>query len=311
MVPIDDLRRQILDVEGFDVLIASKRRRAPGHVDDYPYVRSANHDWTCAQWKTKRFAANYDGLTVDVLDIDGTVVHGRTELDTIRNRWRQASALRPGATLPMPLPPPSSLPVPPPGSVTGSPVEPSYISPTSPSATRRFPRWAKIAVPVAALAAFGVLSPKKGDDAAVRTSPSITRSAPAATTATTVRATAATVISTVAVAATQATTVPPATLPSTTTTPPPTTVPLTAPPAAAPATAPPTTAAPTTAPPTMAALPSAAVIEPIAVVPDDPTDPRFNTCKEAKAHGYGHYRQGQDPEYDWYRDADHDGVVCE
>jgi hypothetical protein len=41
------------------------------------------------------------------------------------------------------------------------------------------------------------------------------------------------------------------------------------------------------------------------------TDPRFNTCKEAKANGYGPYYIGFDPEYDWYRDADSDGVVCE
>lgn len=40
-------------------------------------------------------------------------------------------------------------------------------------------------------------------------------------------------------------------------------------------------------------------------------DPRFATCKAAKAAGYGPYREGVDPEYDWYRDADHDGVVCE
>ena len=41
------------------------------------------------------------------------------------------------------------------------------------------------------------------------------------------------------------------------------------------------------------------------------TDPRFPTCAKAKAAGYGNYREGEDPEYDWYRDADHDGVVCE
>lgn len=41
------------------------------------------------------------------------------------------------------------------------------------------------------------------------------------------------------------------------------------------------------------------------------TDPRFDTCKEAIAHGYGRYRDGVDPEYDWYRDADSDGIVCE
>lgn len=41
------------------------------------------------------------------------------------------------------------------------------------------------------------------------------------------------------------------------------------------------------------------------------TDPRFDTCKAAKAAGYGHYREGEDSEYAWYRDADSDGVVCE
>jgi hypothetical protein len=40
-------------------------------------------------------------------------------------------------------------------------------------------------------------------------------------------------------------------------------------------------------------------------------DPQFGTCKEAKAHGYAPYYQGRDPEYDWYKDADHDGVDCE
>lgn len=40
-------------------------------------------------------------------------------------------------------------------------------------------------------------------------------------------------------------------------------------------------------------------------------DPRYRTCKLAKSEGYGPYRRGVDPEYDWYRDADHDGIVCE
>ena len=37
----------------------------------------------------------------------------------------------------------------------------------------------------------------------------------------------------------------------------------------------------------------------------------MGTCKAAKAAGYGPYVAGQDPEYDRYRDADSDGVVCE
>ncbi|WP_218137078.1 excalibur calcium-binding domain-containing protein [Asanoa ishikariensis] len=40
------------------------------------------------------------------------------------------------------------------------------------------------------------------------------------------------------------------------------------------------------------------------------TDPRFDTCKDAIAHGYGPYRRGE-TEYGWYRDGDNDGVVCE
>jgi hypothetical protein len=44
---------------------------------------------------------------------------------------------------------------------------------------------------------------------------------------------------------------------------------------------------------------------------DDKSDPRFSSCAEAKQHGYGSYRRDEDPEYDWYRDADNDGVVCD
>lgn len=45
--------------------------------------------------------------------------------------------------------------------------------------------------------------------------------------------------------------------------------------------------------------------------PDNQLDPRFDTCKAAKEAGYGPYVKGVDPEYDWYRDGDSDGTVCE
>ncbi|MFY0407181.1 excalibur calcium-binding domain-containing protein [Solicola sp. PLA-1-18] len=41
------------------------------------------------------------------------------------------------------------------------------------------------------------------------------------------------------------------------------------------------------------------------------TDPRFDTCGDANAAGYGNYVDGRDPEYDWYQDRDGDGVACE
>jgi hypothetical protein len=40
-------------------------------------------------------------------------------------------------------------------------------------------------------------------------------------------------------------------------------------------------------------------------------DPRFPSCRAATSAGYGNYRNGINPEYDWYRDADGDGIVCE
>ena len=41
------------------------------------------------------------------------------------------------------------------------------------------------------------------------------------------------------------------------------------------------------------------------------TDPRFDSCAEAKAAGYGPYERTVDPEYAWYRDGDADGKACE
>ncbi|MFW7415756.1 GmrSD restriction endonuclease domain-containing protein [Demequina sp. SO4-18] len=44
---------------------------------------------------------------------------------------------------------------------------------------------------------------------------------------------------------------------------------------------------------------------------EDALDPDLGTCKAAKAEGYGPYVRGVDPEYDYYRDGDGDGEVCE
>ena len=56
-----------------------------------------------------------------------------------------------------------------------------------------------------------------------------------------------------------------------------------------------------------AAAPPAAPAAPAAPA----TDPQFSYCYEANDAGYGPYFRGQDPEYNWYEDADGDGEVCE
>jgi hypothetical protein len=52
---------------------------------------------------------------------------------------------------------------------------------------------------------------------------------------------------------------------------------------------------------------------PTTLAPSSPggTDPRFGSCREAISNGYGPYVAGRDPEYDWYRDGDGDGINCE
>jgi hypothetical protein len=57
--------------------------------------------------------------------------------------------------------------------------------------------------------------------------------------------------------------------------------------------------------------PAPAPAPPAPTAPSSGLDPRFGTCTEAKAAGYGPYVSGRDAEYSWYRDADHDGTVCE
>ncbi len=54
---------------------------------------------------------------------------------------------------------------------------------------------------------------------------------------------------------------------------------------------------------------TAAPAAPVAPGPGG-TDPRFPSCSAAKAAGFGPYVRGR-AEYEWYRDGDDDGVVCE
>jgi len=83
--------------------------------------------------------------------------------------------------------------------------------------------------------------------------------------------------------------------------------------------APPAPAPVLTTPPAPAPrAPAPVVPAPAVPAPTEPTpaageatDPDFGTCKAAKAAGCGPYVRGKDPEYAFYRDADHDGEVCE
>jgi hypothetical protein len=50
---------------------------------------------------------------------------------------------------------------------------------------------------------------------------------------------------------------------------------------------------------------------PAPTAPAVTTDQRYSYCYEVQDAGLGPYVRGVDPEYDWYRDNDGDGTVCE
>src|SRR3954451_19898788 len=166
---------------------------------------------------------------------------------------------------------------------------PLAASPTPPErGFTRWPLWVKIATPIGGLLLVGgIVNALRPDNDSGSVQPLAAVETTVVETTTSTLDT--TILKTTTTATIAATTVEP------TSTPPPTAAPLTTPPTPAPTPAPTT---PPTSPPPPA--PAAAL-----------TDPRFGTCKEAKAHGYGPYRRGVDPEYDWYRDADGDGIACE
>ena len=85
-------------------------------------------------------------------------------------------------------------------------------------------------------------------------------------------------------------------------------------PAVAPAAVAPAPEAPAPVPEAPAPAPvQPAVVPPAPVAPVEAagTDPQFPNCKQAIAAGYGNYIQGVNPEYNWYRDGDGDGINCE
>jgi hypothetical protein len=83
----------------------------------------------------------------------------------------------------------------------------------------------------------------------------------------------------------------------------------------------PTGGTPTTAPVPLARRSAAVAPAPLAPAAPPPPAPmappagaldsNYGTCKAAKAAGAGPYYAGTDPEYDWYRDQDSDGMVCD
>lgn len=60
------------------------------NVPMYSYERAAKATMTVRGWRDGRFAREFPGFDVEVLDPDGSVVNGRTMLSTLRARYQAA-----------------------------------------------------------------------------------------------------------------------------------------------------------------------------------------------------------------------------
>jgi hypothetical protein len=91
MPSIERIEKQIYKLEGFKVRIrhldGRDVRGDRSEVPGWPYERAAREILSVSEWKKTRFHKRYPGFTVDVLNGDDSVAHGKNSLSKVRNRY--------------------------------------------------------------------------------------------------------------------------------------------------------------------------------------------------------------------------------
>ena len=91
MVTVRSFEGQVRLIEGFDIRIrhdGGRDARDDMKLDAfYPFVRAAPGTHSVKHWRDSRFARTLGDLQVEVLDAAGHVVHGRTQLRTVRRDY--------------------------------------------------------------------------------------------------------------------------------------------------------------------------------------------------------------------------------
>lgn len=85
---VRSITKAVRSIEGFDVQLLDEDIMQPFRSDkkldlSYDYRRAAPSNLTVSQWSRKRIP----GVKVKVFDFDGNEVHGRTQLNTVRNSY--------------------------------------------------------------------------------------------------------------------------------------------------------------------------------------------------------------------------------
>lgn len=84
--------RALSDLEGFDIQVfdgaGNPADPKANGLSAYPHERKAKGSTTVNDWKA-RFHKVYPGYTCDVLNEDGTVAHGNSKLNSVRETYEE------------------------------------------------------------------------------------------------------------------------------------------------------------------------------------------------------------------------------
>ena len=92
MPRVKSVEKRIWDVEGFAVQFQADGRNIRDEkegIPQYKFERAAKNDMTVSDWRSTRFAMQYPGFEVVILDGDGKEVHGGTKLGTVRDTYSE------------------------------------------------------------------------------------------------------------------------------------------------------------------------------------------------------------------------------
>lgn len=84
--------RALSDLEGFDIQVfdneGSPADPKTNGLPAYPYEKKARSSITVSDWKA-RFRKAYPGYTCEVLNADGSIAHGNTKLESVRQTYEE------------------------------------------------------------------------------------------------------------------------------------------------------------------------------------------------------------------------------
>ena len=95
MTRVSTVANRISTFEGFRIVVTQSGEPVDENLQgalnniDYNHNHRARNTWNVARWKERRFEAAYPNYSCNVLDGEGNVVHGNTNLGNLRASYAE------------------------------------------------------------------------------------------------------------------------------------------------------------------------------------------------------------------------------